>query len=154
VLAAAVVGDDSRLDEVGIYLRTASSLEAHDIRVLADLPRPRPRNFASVPIVGAVHEEELAEALPPDQRALLTPIVSRLSREGLIADVAIGTWDYKAAWRLTPYGHKFLRFLPRTSRATYNAQRLWSFGRRIVTNDLSSATLVPGGHQYTVLRFP
>jgi hypothetical protein len=78
-----------------------------------------------VPLVGAVREDELAQALPDEQRVLITPILASLAREGLIVDDGVGTWDYEASWRLTRYGHRFIRFLP-----------------GITTNDVMKSTLV------------
>src|SRR5918996_5718835 len=46
VLAAAFEGDDARLDEVSLLLRTAAALEAPDIRIVVEFLRPRPENFS------------------------------------------------------------------------------------------------------------
>jgi hypothetical protein len=39
-------------------------------------------------------------------------MLSRLDREHLIENAALGGWDFRPAWAPTPYGRKFLRFLP------------------------------------------
>lgn len=112
VVGAAFRGDDARLDEIELYLRTAAAVEAADVRVLTVVAKPRPDSLPDVPIVGAIRAHELQEHLATDQQVLLAPIISSLIREGLVADVAVGTLGYEPAWMLTPYGFRFLRFLP------------------------------------------
>jgi hypothetical protein len=48
----------------------------------------------------------------PVEPELITPILARLAREGLIVDDGVGTRDYEPSWRLTRYGHRFIQFLP------------------------------------------
>lgn len=112
VVASAFRHDDARLDEFSLFLRTASALEPADIRVLTAIADTRPNSFANVGIVGTIRTDELRGVLDDDQRSFLAPIVSTLIREGLVVDEAIGTLDYQPAWLLTPYGFRFLRFLP------------------------------------------
>lgn len=112
VLVSAFRGDDAYIDETSLLLRTAAALEAPDVRVLGQFARPRPDNFVDVPLVGALTQEDLKNAVGQDQRPLIDPIVARLIREGLIVDEAVGTFDYQPAWHLTAYGYRFLQFLP------------------------------------------
>lgn len=113
VLAVAFSGDDARIDEVALLLRTVTGLEAPDIRLFAEFARPRPQNYAGVPMVGAIPESELASVLPSDQADLLAPIIGRLSHEGLVRDESEGTFDrFEPAWSPTAYGYRFLHYLP------------------------------------------
>jgi hypothetical protein len=112
VIAAAVAGDDARIDASAVYLRTAGGLDPADLRVLTAIATPAPDLYPDSGLVGARRQSDLAERLPNDQQTLLLPIVSALTREGLIEDVALGTVGYQPAWRATAYAFEFLRFLP------------------------------------------
>lgn len=112
VVASALKSDDARVDEVAVFLRTAAALEPIDIRLLVTIATPRPDLHSDLPIVGAKTSEVIAASLQPDQAPLLSPILGVLSREGLIEDAALGTFDYEPAWRASPYGFRFLTFLP------------------------------------------
>lgn len=113
VVASAVAGDDARIEVQDVYLDTVEALEPYHIRLLVTIATPRRGGgqLAGSRLVGAITEDELAER-QPDDRHLVRPLLAALEREGLISDVAVGTLDYRAAWSLTGYGRRFLRFLP------------------------------------------
>lgn len=113
VVSAAFAGDHARVDELELLLRTASALEPIDVRVLVEIAVPRPDSFPDAPMVGAIRQSAVGSTLPQDQADLVDPIVRKLDGEGLIKDEARGTYNYSApAWLLSPYGFRFLRFLP------------------------------------------
>lgn len=113
VVAAAFEGDDARFDEAAIFLRTARALEPSDMRALVEVARTRPDSLPNTAMMGAIRESDLANKLATDQRHFIKPMLATLVREGLVLDEALNTWDYtEPAWAVTPYGFRFLRFLP------------------------------------------
>lgn len=122
VVAAAFAGDDARIDESGLFLRTAAALEPIDTRILVEVGRVRAPTGNVVYLSGTIKEADLAERVERDQRVFLKPVLQRLLREGLVVDEARGTWGYiegsSSAYLCTPYGFRFLRHVP-------DGQRVW-----------------------------
>lgn len=98
-------------------VRTIALIETSEVKLLTLLAQPAPNSgrHAYTRLDGAMTEEDLAK-LWPGARELLTPMLAALAREGLIRDAAVGTFGYsEPAWRVTQYGLRLLRFLPRDS---------------------------------------
>lgn len=100
VVAAAVRGDDARIHELDLFLRTVTELEPYHVRVLCEIASPRVGvgRLAGTSLEGAWDEEELAIGSSED-RHLVGAIASTLAREHLIRDLKEG--KSPAAWVLT-----------------------------------------------------
>jgi len=123
IVADVLSGEEWRLDEITILLRTAAQLGRNDVAVLTELATPRPDRYEDTHFVGAASEADIASGLPADTGILLPPILGMLAMQGLIVDGALGTWDYGGPrWLLTPYAFRFFRHLAPTGdieRATF-----------------------------------
>ena len=112
VVAETLRGDEWRLDEVTLLLRTASQLGRNDVTVLTELAKPERDRYEDSTFVGAASDRDISSALPADTAVLLPPVLGALSAQGLIVDGALGTWSYGGPrWLLTPYAFRFLRYL-------------------------------------------
>lgn len=125
-VVAAAFEDDARIEELDVLLRSVASLETYHVRVLAHLAVPRPGKGATAGslLEGAMVEDELAALLDPEQRDLLRPILGTLEREGLVRDVAVGTWGYRPAWGIEKFGRRLLAFIDPSERPDYTAAEL------------------------------
>ncbi|MGH8995589.1 MAG: hypothetical protein ACRDYB_06115, partial [Acidimicrobiales bacterium] len=52
--------------------------------------------------------DEYLTGLWPEVAEVLVPLRSALLREGLIRDVAIGTWDHRGRWMVDAFGTRML----------------------------------------------
>lgn len=114
VVAAAFAGDDARVNELDVLLATVAAIEPYDLRLLLHIaiPRPGEGQLVNTMIEGALRDKELESVMHDDDRHLLGPMLSKLERESLVRDAALGTYDYSRAWAVTPYGRRLLDFLP------------------------------------------
>lgn len=116
VVSAALCGDGlATPDELRILLRTVAATEPPDIQLLALIAQPRPGTgqLAGTLVEGAVTLEDLGQ-LWPEASTVFGPLLSVLQREGLVRTVS-GTYATSQgldAWALTPYGRRFIQFLP------------------------------------------
>lgn len=115
VLVAALAGEDARLDELQILLRTISAIEPYHLVLLVriGIPRPGDGHWSGTRLEGSWHVDELRGTTANDQQDLLGPMLSTLAGEALVHDAALGTFGYgQPAWALSQYGRRLLAFLP------------------------------------------
>ncbi len=105
---------DEEIDPYPQLVRTIGHVEFSEAKLLTIVARPRPGEgkYAFTRLEGALTRTDLQREWPGAAN-LLAPMLAVLESEGLIDDVAAGTWDYdQPAWRLSGYGRRFLELLP------------------------------------------
>lgn len=105
--------DDAEIDPLPLLVRTVETLDGPHIRLLVLIATPRPGTgqLRGTALEGFLAVDDL-EGLWPGAAGLVKPMLAVLERENLVEDRAVGTWDYRPAYRITAYGRRFLRYLP------------------------------------------
>lgn len=138
VVALGGGGDDAEIDPLPLLLRTVQAIDEPHVRLLVLIATPRPGKGQLVgsTLEGSYTTQDILEEWP-QAAELLQAMLTTLEGEGLIRNMAAGTYNAGEALSLTPYGRRFLSFLP-------------DYG----TADLDSATLVavPGSPQFVTIR--
>lgn len=116
IAAAAVSGEGlATPDELQVMLRTVEALEPGEVQLLALIGTLRPGKGQLAGTLGEMSAsyDDLAY-LWPEAVEMFDPYTAALNREGLLRveerTYATSAGDVRA-WRLSPYGHRFLAFL-------------------------------------------
>lgn len=134
VVAAAFTSDDLHIDELTILQRTAGLVEDLDAAVLILIAKSKgaPAYAHSAP--GCVLLSDILDAIPEDvDDAMLTPVLTHLVGLGLLLDLAAETYDHVPKWSVSPYGYRFLRFLPVDRRLFDSADLITSWSHITLT---------------------
>lgn len=108
IVAAGLKGSDGELDALLLLEQAAERLTDAHLRLLL-LIEENPQEIIEGTLGGpAGVTDEYLTALWPEVAELVVPLRSALLREGLIRDIAVGTWDYHGRWMIDAFGARLL----------------------------------------------
>jgi hypothetical protein len=108
IVAAGLKERDAELDALLVLEQAAERLTDAHVRLLLLIEANPQEIIAGTPGGPAGVTDEYLTALWPVVAELVVPLRSSLLREGLIRDIAVGSWEYHGRWVIDAFGTRLL----------------------------------------------